>query len=523
VTETCTTSRTEAPGPSLTARAVGGAAWVFCGKGAARLLTAVRLVVLARLLAPEDFGLFGIVLLSIATLETFSQTGFDLALIQRKEDVGRYLDTAWTVHVVRGLLLGGLLYAVAPAVGRLFGDQRAVPLLRAMSLVVAVDGLRNIGIVYFRKELRFHRLVAFDLAAEAASLAVAVVLAYRLRSVWAFVWAALAASAVRCALSYVMHPYRPRLRFAPAQAAELFRYGRWVLASSILILLIRHGDDAFVGKVLGVAALGVYQLAYRISNMAATEITHTVSAVAMPAYAQMQEEASRLRRWYLKVLSGTLLLAAPVAAGTAAVAPMFVGVALGPKWADALVPIQILCIFGLLRAVAATAGPVFLGGGRPQYLARSTALEAACMAALIWPATARWGVQGTCAAVTLAIFLTLFYVVGKLRLMLRMRVRDLLGCVAGSLLPSLAMFAVVSGLGRLVRPGWWGLGLLVAAGAVTYAGLLAALVSRAGGGALGLATQQTLRSLRAAGAEILSRARPEPAGKVSTRVDTGTA
>ena len=505
---------------SLTARAVHGAAWVFGGKLAARLLTVIRLIVLARLLGPEDNGLFNIVMIAIATLDTFSQTGFDMALIQRQEDTERFLDTAWTVKAVRGSFIAGMLYVVAPAVGWIFAEPRVVPLLRVMCLAVALDGLANVGVLYFRKDLQFHKQVVYDLVGATVALVVGVVLAYKLRTVWALVWAGLAGSAVQSAVSYVMHPFRPRLRFDRAQAAEMFSYGRWVLGASALILVLRNGDNAFVGKVLGAAALGIYQMAYRISNMAATEITYTVSAVAMPAYSQMQGDVPRLRRWYLKVLAGCMLLATPLAAGTAAAAPMLVSVVLGPKWLSTLVPIQILCIFGLLRAASATAGPLFYGSGHPHILTRATALEAVFMVSLIWPCTARWGVPGTAIAVTIAIFISLFSVSAKVAGLLQMKVRGLAACAVGSMLPGLAMFAVVGALARVLPTGVIGLAVLVLAGVVSYAAFLALFLTPSG--ALvpyGKDTQETLRSVRTVAREAWARRRATRAAVVSAESD----
>ncbi len=497
-----------ADGPSLSARVVRGAAWVFLGKLLGRGMQLARLVVLARLLAPEDFGLFGIVMLAIVTVDTFTQTGFSTALIQRRGDTASHLDTAWTVGLVRGLALAGIIYAGAPLVGAFFGEPRAVPLLRVTGIGVALAGFTNIGTVYFQKELQFHRQVLWETASAFVGLVVGVVLAYRLRSVWALVWAGLAARLVTCLLSYAIHPYRPRLRFSASRARELHRFGRWVLISSIMILIIRQGDVAAVGKLLGAAALGIYQMAYRISNMAATEITFTISAVAMPAYAKIQDDVPRLRSWYFKVLSGTLLIAAPLAAGTAAVAPMFVAVVLGPRWTAALAPIQLLCVFGLLRAMAATAGPVFYGSGNPKCQTLSTGLEAACMVALIWPATTRWGLAGTCLAVTVAICVALFYAAGRLARILDLRRRDLARCVAGSVLPACVMFGFVSGLGRVLAPGVLGLAAMVLAGIATYGGLLALLaVSPGGRQTTGAGTRQMLRSLWTAARGMFRRSR----------------
>ena len=148
--------------PSLTSRVVKGGAWVFAGKMAGRGLQLVKMVVLARLLVPEDFGLFGIVMLALAAMETFTQTGFHTALIQKKDDIEQYLDTAWTVQVVRGLVLAAALFLSAPLFAWFFDEPRVVPLLQALSAIEVLRGLSNIGTVYFEKELEFRKQVTYQ-------------------------------------------------------------------------------------------------------------------------------------------------------------------------------------------------------------------------------------------------------------------------------------------------------------------------------------------------------------------------
>ncbi len=232
---------------------------------------------------------------------------------------------------------------------------------------------------------------------------VGIVLAYHLRSVWALVWSGLAGTFASCVLSYAIHPYRPRLRFSAARARELHGFGRWVFVSGVLTLVIVQGDDAFLGKVLGAAALGLYQVAYRLSNAAATEIAHTVAAVAFPAYSAIQDDTARLRSALFRTLALTLLLVVPVAAVMAGLAPALVGVVFGPKWAGMAVPIQVLCAFSILRGYGASVSSALYATGNPREQAKTALLNALVLVACIYPLTAAWGIPGTCVAVLAAI------------------------------------------------------------------------------------------------------------------------
>ena len=266
----------------LSTRVVRGGIWVFALRMTNRGLGLVRIIVLARLLSPEDFGLFGIAILSISVLETFSNTGFKAAIIQRQENTESYLDTAWTVSVIRGIFLFLCLIFSSPYIAEFFNSSQAEMVIRVIAISTLLFGFRNIGVLFFQKELEFNKQFTYELSGTLVELTVAIILAIKLQNIWALVYGNLAANFVRLFLSYLIHPYRPRLKFDMERFRELFGFGKWVLGSGILIFLITQGDDIFVGKVLGVAALGLYQMAYTFSNLPATEICHVISQVTFP-------------------------------------------------------------------------------------------------------------------------------------------------------------------------------------------------------------------------------------------------
>jgi len=385
----------------LRTRVVRSAGWVLAGRGVLRGLLVVKLVIMARLLGPEDIGLFGLVLLALGVLGTFTRTGFNTALIQRKDNAEDYLDTAWTVEVIRGLALGAVLFAGAPLVAAFFRDVRIVPLLRVLSGSVALNGLVNVGVIYFRKELDFRRQFVLDTVKAGTSFVVGVALAFALRSVWALVYAHVAAAGARCLTSYVMHGYRPRPRLDRAQAAELFRFGRWVLGSSFVTFLAMHGDDVFLGKLLGATTLGLYQVAYQLSTGPAAEIGGLTWTVMMPAYAKVQHQPARLRAVFLEVFEVVTSALLPVAAFILFAAPDLVVGLLGARWRPAVAPVRVLAVAGFLRALTATGSPVVVGTGRPHMQLWMDVARLCVIVPSIYPLTRAFGATGTAVSVTL--------------------------------------------------------------------------------------------------------------------------
>jgi len=232
-----------------------------------------------------------------------------------------------------------------------------------------------------------------------ADVTVAVTSAFLLKSVWALVFGLLAGNLVRCIMSYIIEPYKPRLQFDRAQAKELFGFGRWILGSSILVFLITQGDDIFVGKLLGATMLGFYQMAYRISNLPATEISHVISQVSFPFYSKLQDNLPKLREAYLKILQLTTFISFPVAGLIFILAPEFTQIFLGDKWMPMVLAMQVLALYGLLRAIGATTGAFFIAIGKPKIRTRIQSAQLILLIILIYPLTVRWGIMGTSIAV----------------------------------------------------------------------------------------------------------------------------
>ncbi len=394
------------PETSLSPRVAKGGMWVFSLRGVEKILGLVKLVILARLLSPNDFGLFGIALLAMSTLETFSQTGFQTALVQKKGDIARYLDTAWTVFIMRSAMLFALLFFSAPYIALFFKVPEASLIIRVIGASILLNGFTNIGIVYLQKELEFNKQFVYQLTATLVEFVVVISAAIAFRNVWAFVYGSLAGSVTRLIASYVIHPYRPHFMLDLSKAKELFGFGKWVFWSSILVFLVTQGDNAFVGKFLGATMLGFYQMAYNISNMPATEITQVISQVTFPAYSKMQDNLPRLSEAYLRVLQLTAFLSFPLAGLLFTLAPDFTRIFLGEKWMQMVPAMQVLVLAGLVRSMAASSGLVFYAVSRPKIDTTMQIIRLFVLIALIYPLTIKLEIFGTSIAVFLSIFIS---------------------------------------------------------------------------------------------------------------------
>ncbi|WP_436935629.1 lipopolysaccharide biosynthesis protein [Halovenus marina] len=389
------------PTGSVLQRTIKSGIWVSATKLAARSMQILMLIVLARLLSPREFGLLGIALLTVGATRRFTDIGLNAALIQQKEkNVDSYLDTTWCLEIARGLLIFGVLFLLSPLIAQLFGEPRAQPVIRALAFSPVIYGLRNPGVVYFKKNLEFHKHFLYNTSGGFAQFVVGVTYALYSPTVWALVFASLSRPTIKLVLSYVLHDYRPWPSFDIDAARELIDFGKWITGASIIQWLYNSGDDAFVGWFLSATALGFYQYAYRMADTPATEVSGVISQITFPAYSAIQEDLDELRGALYQSLRFTAFLAFPMSFGIALVAPSFVRAILGSDWTPMILTMQILAIYGLLHAITRNFGAVWKALGRPDLLVKTGSLRVVCIAIAIWPMTATWGIEGTALTVT---------------------------------------------------------------------------------------------------------------------------
>jgi len=460
-------------------RTVKSGLWSAITNVSDRVLQLVMVVVLARLLDPNDFGLLGIALLIIAVLKRFTDLGLNTALIQKEDtNVDQYMDTVWALQIARGLGIFALSFAAAPHVATFFGEPRVTDILRVISVSPLLLGVRNPYIVYLRKDLEFHKQFVYRVSGTVVQVTVGVILAVLLRSVWALVAANLAAQITRTAVSYALSSSRPSLGFDRSNARDLFSYGKWITGLSVFGFLFAQGDDAFVGWFLGATALGYYQIAYQIARSPATEVTNVLSRTMLPSYSKLQNDTKSLRRAYFKVLTLSVSVSAPMTVGIVVVAPDFVEVFLGSDWLPAVGLMQVLAVWGYLLSIGAASGPLLQAIGRPDFTTKATVAKTLVLAVLIYPATDAYGVLGTAVAVVASAAVTSEpYIAYTVISELQASVRTFLWRIGVPTVASLAMGAAVLGVKWLIpiEQGLFVFVGLVFAGVVSYAAILLSL------------------------------------------------
>jgi O-antigen/teichoic acid export membrane protein len=441
-----TTASTEdsiSPSDGISRRATQGTTWLLGLSLALKAAGLVRTVLLARFLNPVDFGLLGIASLVLHALQVVLDPGVGAALVQRSGDITEYLDTAWWLLLAKGVLSGLVLFTAAPLLSAFFRASDAVPVLQAMAAVPLLAGLTNVGTVSFTRQLNFRMQAVYAALGPSLDLVLSVGLAWMLRNVWALVIAILVGQIVTASASYLVHPFRPRLRFSKQRAKELLSFGRWIWGLGVINYLVSEGDDVVVGRVLGHDALGAYRYAYRLSNLPATEITDVVSRVAFPVYSRLQKSPDKLQKAYLSILQLLAFAVIPVSVLIIVFAADFTRLLLGPRWMVMVPALRILSVWGALRAIGASTGPVFQALGSPDVITKLASLRLALLAIFIYPSIRVGGIAGAAVAVVLVALLVnplVYYLAVRL---IRCSAGDFLRMVGPPLVGSGAMLVVL--------------------------------------------------------------------------------
>ena len=468
------------PGSSWSQRVAHAGIWSFALHFAEQLCVFGRVFVVAVLLSPRDFGLYNMATITFMALDALSRTGFEQALIQKKEDIRPYLEVAWTVRCMRGLLLALLLFIAAPWVSAFFKEPDAMVFVRAIGLSFVFQGLINIGVVTFQKNLEFHKEFVYRFSGACMDLVVTVTAALWLRNTWALVVGYLAADLTRMLVSYWIHPFRPRLRFEFGKVKEMLSYGRWILLFGVAVVAGENGAGIIIGRILGAAALGYFQLANRITSLAVRQLGITIHRVAFPAYSELQDSAERLRDAYGKIAGVSAAISIPAAVGIFCMGRDFTRIFLGTKWMPMVPALLILSLSSLIVSIVWTGRPVFMGRGRPDIAFYMQLAMCATLFSLIYPFSHRWGIMGGALAMLSSSAAAMAVWYWNIRPQMGIGAKALALIFSPALIASLLMAGALAGLRALTLPlvpnphSWnivWFAGMILL-GIVIYLGAL---------------------------------------------------
>ena len=350
----------------ISGRLAKGATWLVAARAVMNLSALASTLVLARLLTPDDFGLVAIATTVFAVIQALLELSLSSALVQHKNPTEGHYHSAFTLNLIRSLLVAGFVAAIAAPVGSFYGDPRLVPIMLVISASTALTGMLNPKLVVFSRSLVFWQEMALGVTNRLVGLVVAVGFAVATGSYWALVLGTIAGQFASLILSYTLVRYRPR--FSLMGARELLSFSIWLSLGQAVNMLNWRFDHLAIGYVLGNSTLGLYTVGDRLAALPTREATVPIAQAVFPGFTKLTGDPERLRQGYQRAQSFLMALALPVGCGLAAMAEPLVLLVLGEPWLPAAIVIQFLAAIFAIQTLATTVKPLAMAMGETRSL-----------------------------------------------------------------------------------------------------------------------------------------------------------
>ena len=452
---------------------VRGLKWTAGAKFASQLVTWGITIFVMRLLAPADYGLLAMASVFLALLGMFAEIGLGPALVQQAEATPQKLRQSFGVILLINLGLFALLNILAPLIALFYAEPKLTSVIRIMSLQFLLIPFIVIPEVLLQRRLEFKFRSLGEFGSTVVGSIATLILAIGGFGVWALVIGNVAGVLFRAIFFNVVAPFREWPSFSLHGMRSTLAFGGHVTGSRFLWFAFTQADTVIVGRVLGGEILGVYSVALHLATLPLQRVTAILNQVAFPAFSRFQHERELIATQLLKALSLIALVAFPVFWGMSGVAPELVAVLLGPKWAEAILPMQILTLVMPFRAVVGFLPSVTDAIGRPD-IGLSNALLGCIVMPIAFFVGAQWGIRGVSLAWLIVYPVVLAINMRRMVAAIGVRLRDVMLRLRPTLLCAVGMYLAIAGTRLLTKTlggQFTALVIEIAVGGLTYIAL----------------------------------------------------
>jgi O-antigen/teichoic acid export membrane protein len=460
--------------PDFARVAIHGTAWRYVTFFSGKMMVFISTIILARLLAEDDFGLVAYAITTIGFLDVVSDFGIGAALVYYPDDNRRASTAFWLNLVVRTVLFAASWF-LAPLAGVYFRDDRVTEVTRVLALTFPIDALGDIHGWMLRKRLDFGRTVIPDFLSAVTKGLASIIFAVLGYGAWSLIWGQIAGAIASSAVMWLITPWKPTFEFDFGMARELLSYGVHIVGVASLAMLLQNLDYLLVGRYLGAEALGIYTLAFRLPDLIILQFARILSTVLFPLYTRMRDIPGSLAHGFYLTTRYVSLFTLPLGIGLALVAKPFTLVVFTEKWQEVIPILRWLAIYSVFLSLAYNAGSAYKAEGRPQVLTWLGLVRLSMLLPALW-----WAVNSEHSIVAVGWMQALVALIGgtinlfAAARLLGLPLRQLWDAIFPSLMAT--AFLAAATLGALVLTATaaplWQLLLGVLAGGVAYAGAL---------------------------------------------------
>ncbi len=431
-------------------------------------------IVLARLLAPDDFGIVAIAVIVTMLLDQLQDLGTGAAIIQRREVDDPLLNSVFYLNLALGSLLAASLFFAAPAISEMLGSPSSAPAMRAMAVVTIFTSLGQIHHSLLRRNLRFFEIAVASASGAVVTAAVAIVFAVMGHGYWALVYGMIVGSLVGTVMVWVYDSWRPSWGLDLGSLRSIWSYSLNLFGSNLLFFFFTQVDKVIVSHAFGGAGVGLYSMAQRTVSAPVGTMSAIVGEVTFPAFSRRQDDNAALRSGFIRSSQVIAFVTWPLMFGLASVASALVPVVFGASWSG-LVPLMwILAPIGAIQSVTSASNQLLLAKGRSDLSFRWAIVYSVVLVGLELVGV-RFGVVGVAAGYAVGIAMLtpfgLMLAFHQIGLPLRTYAISLVPQMWISAVMVVVTCATTYGVRQLHGPVWAELVAGIVAGGLTYAGL----------------------------------------------------
>ncbi|TLN16159.1 lipopolysaccharide biosynthesis protein, partial [bacterium] len=419
-----------------------GTLWNYTSFTVSKGLTFISTMILARILAPDDFGLLSMGLIAINYLDALNEMGVGSALIYQQGDLEKKSNVAFTISLSVNALLTLCAFLAAPSIAAFFNEPRLAPIVQVLSFTFVLSSIGSIHSVRLKKELDFRKVFIPEIGRTFAKGGVSIACALLGWGVWSLVVGQVSGILVSNVLYWVVVRWRPRFAWDRKEARGLVGYGSQIILVDVLGMILQNIDYLIIGKRMDSAQLGYYTMAFRIPELVIINICVVVSRALFPAFSRIQDDLDALRRGYLTTLRYIALITIPIGLGLYLLSSEFILMFFSDKWAASIPVMQLLCLYAVVYSLGFNAGDIYKATGKPWILNALGGVKLAISLPVLWYASGISIYAVAAGQLVINIFLTLLELL-VVSWIVKIKAVEILRSLQPALLAALVMFAGV--------------------------------------------------------------------------------
>ncbi|MBP7843051.1 oligosaccharide flippase family protein [Candidatus Woesebacteria bacterium] len=390
-----------------TKNTISGFSWQTVLRIASMGVVLIKTMFIARILSPNDFGLFALIAIALGIAEATTETGVNLTIIQSKSSIKYFIDTAWVIAIIRGFFIGILMVIMGILMSKFYNESSLTILIALAALVPVIKGFINPSIILFHKNLEFFKDSLFRFSIVVFEAGATVLFAYLFRSVSALILGLLAAGVFEVFLSFVIFSDKPTFNYMSNRAKVIFSNAKGLSISAALSYINQNVDDFILGKTIGLHSLGLYHNAYSLGHKTNHDFAKSAHHSFLPVFTKIVDDTVRIKKAFIKSFSVTTILIVGLSLPLLIAPEFFISIILGSQWLSLTPYLYLFVLAGILQSIAILFYSLFFAQKKYSVINSHLAFTVIVLIALLLVLPQRFGIAGAGIALVTSRFVTL--------------------------------------------------------------------------------------------------------------------